>query len=136
MGPCQYNFNSGVHAIGKTTVALKKIKTGVCIMAGFGLETHAIGQFWDLASTTGLACTRLGRRRLLSRKSNRRLHNGWFRTRNTCDWPRNVKSSIRKAKPRKHNTKMDCIQKTCREPLPTKLQVHFFALHSLYLRPF
>ena len=30
-------------------------QTGVCIMAGFGLETCAIGQFWDLASTTGLA---------------------------------------------------------------------------------
>ena len=27
MGPCQYNFNSGVHAIGKTTVAPKTNKT-------------------------------------------------------------------------------------------------------------
>ena len=29
LGPCQYNFNSGVHAIGKTTVAPKTNKTTI-----------------------------------------------------------------------------------------------------------
>ena len=53
---CHCNFNAGVHAIGKTTVAHK----------------------------TNLPLP---------------LHDGWFRTLKICDWPLNVKSTIRKANP-------------------------------------
>ena len=58
--------------------------------------------------------TRLARPHLLPRQTKLPLHNGWRWTRKKCHWPWNLKSTIRKAKPRKHNTKLDCIRNTGR----------------------
>ena len=55
------------------------------------------------------------------RQTKLRLHNRWSRTPKICHWPCNVKSTIRKAKPCKHNTKLGCIQNTGRY-----LQLHIF----------
>ena len=88
------------------------------------------GQFWDLASTTStVASTRLARLRLLPRQTKPPQHNGLHRTRKICHRPWNVTSTIRKAEPDKHNTKLDCIRNTGQN-----LQLFrfiFFLLHHL-----
>ena len=54
----------------------------------------------------------IGNTVLVPKEAKLPLHNGWRRTRRICHWPSNVKSTIRKAKPDKHNTKLDCIRNT------------------------
>ena len=64
----------------------------------------------DLGSTTStVASKRSARLRLLPRQTELPLHNGWPRTRKICRWPWNVKPTIRKAKPHKHNTKLEIL---------------------------
>ena len=60
------------------------------------------------------------------------LHDGWQRTRKLCHCSWNVKSTIRKAKLPQH--KPGSPWENC--SLITTSQLHFFALHNLYLGPF
>ena len=60
------------------------------------------------------------------------LHDGWQRTRKPCHSSWNVKSTIKKAKPPQHKPASPWENWS----LPTSLQLHFFALHSLHLGPF
>ena len=77
-------------------------------------DCHSLGrQFRDPATTTSTV-VQLARLWWLPRQAKPPLHNGWRRTRTKCRWPWNVKSTIRKAKPHKHNTKLDCIRNTVR----------------------
>ena len=54
----------------------------------------------------------IGNTVLVPKEAKLPLHNGWRQTRRICHWPSNVKATIRKAKPHKHNTKLDCIRNT------------------------
>ena len=88
-----------------------------------------------LAFTTSTGVTvRLARPAWLPRQAKLPLHCGWQWTWQMYHWPWSVKSTIRKAKLPKHNTKLDCIVKT-----GGYLQLRsftFFALHNIYSGPF
>ena len=54
---------------------------------------------WHVASTTStVASLRVARLRWLPRQAKLSLHVGWHRTRKLCQWPWNVKSTLRKAR--------------------------------------
>ena len=93
------------------------------------LEEH----LWHVASTTStvasLPVARLG---WLPGQAKLPLHDGWQRTRKLCHSSWNVKSTIKKAQSPQHKPASPWENWS----LPTSLQLHFFALHSLHLGPF
>ena len=62
-------------------------------------DKHSLEQFWNLAFTISkVEPLRMARPGWLARQAKLKLYGFWHRTAKTFHWPRNVKSTVRKAR--------------------------------------
>ena len=95
-------------------------------------EKHSLEeQLWHLAVTTKVAPLQVARLGWLARPAKLPLCGFCRRTRKTCHWSWNVKSTVRKAR----SSRMQNQPGSSWENwwLPTTSQLHFLALHNLHL---